>query len=212
MVVTDTQTTPFTSVDSCNFSCSSLVRKLLKLSPASHEGVWGRRLIPPLIFNLDNRWWEFNFMIWTLDPRGKSRLYSLNRRLVGPQRRSGRFGERIHLLLLQEIGNPFLGFAVKINGCRGTGTSIPLLTEYQTMKTYRAMKVQRHAFLTSALDECKLSSLPVGRFAPGIGMPLPTGQEATWIPQPVWTLCLCQDSKPDILPVTLLTERSHSIE
>ena len=50
-------------------------------------------------------------------------------------------------------------------------------------------------------------SSPVGRFPPGKRMPVPSGQEATCIPQPVSILCLCRDSKLDFLPVALLPEK-----
>jgi hypothetical protein len=38
-------------------------------------------------------------------------------------------------------------------------------------------------------------------------MPVPSGEEATCIPQPVSTLRLCRDSKLYFLPVALLLEK-----
>jgi hypothetical protein len=43
-------------------------------------------------------------------------------------------------------------------------------------------------FLTSALDGGEDSASRLGRFTPGKRTPLPTGYEAEWAPEPVWTL------------------------
>ena len=52
-----------------------------------------------------------------------------------------------------------------------------------------------------------VSSSLVGRFLTGKRTPVPSGQEATCILQPVSMLCLCRDSKLDFLPVALLPEK-----
>jgi hypothetical protein len=45
-----------------------------------------------------------------------------------------------------------------------------------------------YSFTTSALDRCEWSASRPGRaLSPGKGPPVPTGQEAGWAPEPVWT-------------------------
>jgi hypothetical protein len=63
--------------------------------------------IAPLILNLGTRWrWVFNLSPRPFYPEKESR-YPSNRRLGGPQSRSGRFGEENDLL-------PLLGFKPQI--------------------------------------------------------------------------------------------------
>jgi hypothetical protein len=59
-----------------------------------HEGVLGSGGIAPRINNLGTRWrWVVSFTPRPLYPQGKSPRYPLQRRLGGPQSRSGRGGE-----------------------------------------------------------------------------------------------------------------------
>jgi hypothetical protein len=59
-----------------------------------HEGVWGSWCIDPLFLDLDTSWrWLVSFTPLPLYSRGKSLRYPLDRRLGGPQSRSGRSGE-----------------------------------------------------------------------------------------------------------------------
>jgi hypothetical protein len=65
-----------------------------------------------------------------------------------------------------------------------------------------------YSFTTSALDGGEwLASRPGCALAPVKGPPVPTGQEAGWSPEPVWTdvrgktLCLCRRSNLDRLVV-----------
>jgi hypothetical protein len=52
---------------------------------------WGSWDTTPCIPDLGTRWrWVVSFTTWPLYPQGKSNLYPLDRRLGGPQRRSGR--------------------------------------------------------------------------------------------------------------------------
>jgi hypothetical protein len=58
------------------------------------KAYWGSRIIPPHILDLGTRWrWVVNFTPRPLYPQGKSLWYTLNRRLGGPKRGSGRGGE-----------------------------------------------------------------------------------------------------------------------
>jgi hypothetical protein len=66
--------------------------------------------------------------------------------------------------------------------------------------TYRALRVERryssYSFLTSALDGGEWSaSRPGCALPPGRGPPEPTGQEAGWAPEPVWTQRLEEEEK-----------------
>jgi hypothetical protein len=59
-----------------------------------HEGVWGSGCIDPNFLDLGTSWrWVVSFTLRSLYPMGKSPRYPLNRRLGGPQSRSGRHGE-----------------------------------------------------------------------------------------------------------------------
>jgi hypothetical protein len=55
------------------------------------------------------------------------------------------------------------------------------------MNTYGGVDVLIQVLLTSALDGGKLSGSRPGRFTPGEGAPIPTGYEAGWAPEPIWT-------------------------
>jgi hypothetical protein len=75
-------------------------KKKVKLSLCStnsvllHEGVWGSACIDPHFLDLGTSWrWVVRFTPLPLYPRGKSPRYPSDRRLGGPQSRSGRFGE-----------------------------------------------------------------------------------------------------------------------
>jgi hypothetical protein len=59
-----------------------------------HEGVWGSGCIDPHFLDLGTSWrWVVSFTPLPLYPREKSLRYSFDRRLGGPQSRSGRLGE-----------------------------------------------------------------------------------------------------------------------
>jgi hypothetical protein len=59
-----------------------------------HEGVWGSGCIGPHFLDLGTTWgWVVSFTPPSLYPRGKSPRSLLDRRLDGPQSRSGRRGE-----------------------------------------------------------------------------------------------------------------------
>jgi hypothetical protein len=61
----------------------------------SHEDVWRRGCIDPRILDLGTSWrWVVRFTPRQLYPPGKSPQYPLDRRLGGPQSRSGRRGEK----------------------------------------------------------------------------------------------------------------------
>jgi hypothetical protein len=63
-----------------------------------HEDVWGSGCIDPRILDLGTSWrWVVSFTHRPLYLRGKSPLYPLDRRLDGPQSRSGRRGEDTNL-------------------------------------------------------------------------------------------------------------------
>jgi hypothetical protein len=59
----------------------------------SHEGVWGSGCKDPRLPVLGTSWWVVSFIPRPLYPRGISPWYPLDRRLGGPQSRSGRSGE-----------------------------------------------------------------------------------------------------------------------
>jgi hypothetical protein len=55
---------------------------------------WGSVGTAPRILNLGTRWrWVVDFMPRPLHPRGKSPRYPLDRKVGGPQIRSGQSGE-----------------------------------------------------------------------------------------------------------------------
>jgi hypothetical protein len=67
------------------------------------------------------------------------------------------------------------------------------------MKTYRAVDVQTHVFLTSALVGGEVSASFPGRFTLEVSI----RWEAAWTPEPTWTTwrtensCPYRDSNPD---------------
>jgi hypothetical protein len=59
-----------------------------------HEGVWGSGCTDPHFFDLGTSWrWVVSFTPRQFYPRGKNPRYPLDRRMGGPQCRSGRRGE-----------------------------------------------------------------------------------------------------------------------
>jgi hypothetical protein len=53
------------------------------------------------------------------------------------------------------------------------------------MKTYEGVETQLYAFLTSALDGGEWSASRPGGFTPGEKAPVPIGEEAVWVLEPV---------------------------
>jgi hypothetical protein len=56
------------------------------------------------------------------------------------------------------------------------------------MQTYGRVEAQLHALLTSAPDEGEWPASRPGRFTLEERTPAPSGYEAWWAAQPVWTL------------------------
>jgi hypothetical protein len=91
----------FNTVQPCTKAQNSFKTKVkLKLSlwfnwAPRHGGVlWKTEGITPCILDLDTTWrWVVSFMLRSLYLQGKSLWYPLDRRLDGPQNRSGRGGE-----------------------------------------------------------------------------------------------------------------------
>jgi hypothetical protein len=80
--------------NSCRHYKTLKVKKVkLSLCLTKHHAMhtyWGNGRIAPLILGLGNRWrWVVSFAL-----RGKSPRYPLDRRLRGPQSRSGRSSEK----------------------------------------------------------------------------------------------------------------------
>jgi hypothetical protein len=73
------------------------VKVKLSLCLTKHHAMktyWGSGSIAPRILDLCTRWrWVVSFTHRSLYPQGKSPWYPLNKKLVGPQSRSGRGGE-----------------------------------------------------------------------------------------------------------------------
>jgi hypothetical protein len=63
-------------------------------------------------------------------------------------------------------------------------------------------------FLTSALDRDMLSASRAGRFTSEERGPEPTGQEAGWCPQPVWTMWHAEKS---LVPAGIRTPAVQSV-
>jgi hypothetical protein len=62
-------------------------------SALRHKGIWGSGCIDPHFLDLGTSWrWVVNFTPRPLYPQGKSPRYPLDKRLGGPQSRSGRLG------------------------------------------------------------------------------------------------------------------------
>jgi hypothetical protein len=71
-----------------------------------HEGVLESEGIAPRILDLGSRWrWVVSFTPRPLYSQGKSPWYPLDRRLGGPQSRSGRGGEEKNLKCFMENEN-----------------------------------------------------------------------------------------------------------
>jgi hypothetical protein len=81
---------------------------VLNLAPG-HEGVWGSWGIALRILDTDTRWrWVVSFTPGSLYPQGKSSWHSLDRRLGGPQSRSGHGGEEKNSQPLSELKPPII--------------------------------------------------------------------------------------------------------
>jgi hypothetical protein len=95
---------------------SSIDRMAIKLSclctlTEHHvmKAYWGSVGIVPCILDLGTRWrWVASFTSGPLYPQWKSPWYTFDRRLGGPQSRSGRDGE-------EKDSQPLLGFEPPIN-------------------------------------------------------------------------------------------------
>jgi hypothetical protein len=73
---------------------------MLSLCLSMGEGVWGSGCIDPYFLHLGSSWrWVVSFTPQPLYPRGKSTRYPLDRRLGGPQNRSGYVKKRKFLTL-----------------------------------------------------------------------------------------------------------------
>jgi hypothetical protein len=70
---------------------------------------WGSGSIAPRILDLGAGWrWVLNFTPQPFYPQGKSPWYPLDRRLAGPQRRSGRGGEEKNVQPLLGLEPPII--------------------------------------------------------------------------------------------------------
>jgi hypothetical protein len=89
----------YSSVGKCNCPCAQINtrpwRRIQYLTKNQlHEIVWGSGGITPRVLKLSTGWrWVVSFTPPPLYPQGKSPGYPLDRRLGGPQSRSGRGGE-----------------------------------------------------------------------------------------------------------------------
>jgi hypothetical protein len=69
------------------------------------------------------------------------------------------------------------------------------------MKTYKGMEVLLYAFSASLLHKGEWPSSSPGHFIPeGKSPPLPNGEEAEWIPEPVWK----QQRRENLLPLLVI--------
>jgi hypothetical protein len=76
---------------------------------SSHEGVLGSGGIAPRILNLGTGWrWVVSFTLQPLYFRGKSPWYLLDRRLAGPQSRSGHGDEEKNSEPLPGLESPII--------------------------------------------------------------------------------------------------------
>jgi hypothetical protein len=62
------------------------------------------------------------------------------------------------------------------------------------MKAYGGVDVWIHVFLTAALVRGELSASRPGHFTPEKELSAPTGKEAGWAPEPVWTTWRIENS------------------
>jgi hypothetical protein len=73
------------------------------------KAYWGSGDIAPRILDLGTRWrWAVSFTSLPLYPQGKSPWYPLDRRLGGPQSRSGRGGEKKNSQSLPGLEPPII--------------------------------------------------------------------------------------------------------
>jgi hypothetical protein len=80
---------------------------------ARHEGVLGEWGISPLILDLGTRWrWVVSFTPRPLYPQGKSPCYPLDRRLGGPQSRSGRRESNPRTPIIQAVAQRYTDWAI----------------------------------------------------------------------------------------------------
>jgi hypothetical protein len=109
------------------------------------KAYWENEGIAPRILDLGTRWrWVVSFTPRPFYSQGKSRWYPLDRKLSGPQKRSGRCGEG-------KNSQPLLGIEPAINqplAQRYTAelSRLPLikqnaLTEHQAMKAFGGVEV-----------------------------------------------------------------------
>jgi len=94
---------------------------------------WGSGGIFPLILDLGNRWrWVVIFTPRPLYPQGNNPQYPLDRRMVGPQSRSGRGGEEknkmISTVLLQWNIKRIIHFIAYWTTPKSRGSSITVVT------------------------------------------------------------------------------------
>jgi hypothetical protein len=73
------------------------------------EAYWGSRGIAPCILDLGTRWrWVVSFTLLPVYPQGKSYMFPLDRRLCGPQSRSGRGSKERNSLPLPGFEPPII--------------------------------------------------------------------------------------------------------
>jgi hypothetical protein len=119
---------------------------------------WGSRGIVPNILNIVTRWRSVvRFTPQSLYPRDESSWYPLDRRLGGPQSRSGRSGEEKNEC---PSLSKFVDYKVKLK------VSLCLI-KLHPIKTYLEVEVRLYTFLTSALDTGKFSASCPHRFTAG---------------------------------------------
>jgi hypothetical protein len=76
----------------------------------------------------------------------------------------------------------------KFKGISGVSLSKAKAVPLHAMKVLEGRRYSSYSFTTSALERGEwLASRPGRALAPGWGPPVPTVQEAGWVPEPVWT-------------------------
>jgi hypothetical protein len=76
---------------------------------------------------------------------------------------------------------------------------IKKLSRYMPWRHMGERRYSSYSYLTSAIDEGEWSASRPGRaFPPGKGPPVPTGQEAGWAPEQVWTQRLEEKSSAPV--------------
>jgi hypothetical protein len=129
----------------------------------------GSECIDPYILDLGTNWtWVVSFTLGGTTPR-----YSLDRRLDGPQNRTGRREEQIILdptltrtMYVWGHENCFLSELGKRQSC-----PYDYLIKYYVMKMYGGVVVEIHVFLTSALVGVEWSGSRTGHFTSGERVP-----------------------------------------